>query len=131
MRNRTKWPIWSKFLVGALLIYSGLLCALGLHIFSAAVWQSWQLKVAGITVQTLTIVFLPLLLLGLWKPRLTSGLLFGGAVINLAMTLSVGHGTPDEMTGIISASLLFLGVPMLGSAILLHCLSRPAPPASQ
>ena len=72
-----------------------------------------------------------LLLLGLFQPRAASALLFVGGIINLALTLTAGRNTADAVTGLIGASLLFLGVPMLGAAIFFHRISRHTSPASK
>jgi hypothetical protein len=131
MPNPTRWSIPNRFLAGALILYSALLCAVSLHVFLTAVHEGPRLNAAAITVQALAIVFPLLLLLGLWKPRLSSALLFAAGVLNLALTLTAGHNTTDAVTGLVGASLLFLGVPMLGAAIFFHRISRPATPTAR
>ncbi len=126
MPNPARWTIPGRFLAGALILYSALLCAVSLHVFYTAVQQGSPLNAAAITVQVLTTLFLPLLILGLWKPRLASALLFAGAAAILALTLTSAHSAPSSPAGLVGASLLFLGVPMLGSAIFYHLLARTA-----
>jgi hypothetical protein len=118
MPNPARWSIPNRFLAGALILYSALVCALSLHVFVTAIHDGSPLNFASIAVQTLTTLFLPLLVLGIWKPRLTSALTFTNA-----------HAPASETAGLIGASLLFLGVPMLGSAIFFRLLSRPIAPA--
>jgi hypothetical protein len=118
-----KWSVWSKFYVISLLLYSALLCFVSTKVFVAAVQQHSPLKASDIVIQALMTLFLPMLILGIWKPRLTSGLLFAGAATDLALMLST-YAHPGNMSGMLSASLLFLGFPMLASAILFHLISR-------
>jgi hypothetical protein len=129
MPNPARWSIPNRFLAGALILYSALVCVLSLHVFVTAVHDGSPLNFASITVQTLTTLFLPLLILGIWKPRLASALLFAAAAAILALTFTNAHAAASETAGLIGASLLFLGVPMLGSAIFFHLLSRPIAPA--
>lgn len=124
-----RWSVPNRFLAGALILYSALLCAISFHVFFTAVRQGSPLNFAGITVQTLTTVFLPLLILGIWRPRLASALLFAAAAAILALTFTNAHSAASATAGMIGASLLFLGVPMLGSAIFFHLISRPIAPA--
>jgi predicted neutral ceramidase superfamily lipid hydrolase len=129
MPNPARWSIPNRFLAGALILYSALVCALSLHVFVTAIHDGSPLNFASIAVQTLTTLFLPLLVLGIWKPRLTSALLFAAAAAILALTFTNAHAPASETAGLIGASLLFLGVPMLGSAIFFRLLSRPIAPA--
>ncbi len=129
MPNPARWSVPNRFLAGALILYSALLCAISFHVFFTAVQQGSPLNFASITVQTLTTLFLPLLILGIWKPRLASALLFAAAAAILALTFTNAHSAASTTAGMIGASLLFLGVPMLGSAIFYHLISRPTSPA--
>jgi len=129
MPNPVRWSIPNRFLVGALILYSALVCALSLHVFVTAIHDGSSLNFASISVQTLTTLFLPLLILGIWKPRLTSALLFAAAAAVLALTFTNAHAAASETAGLIGASLLFLGVPMFGSAIFFYLISRPIAPA--
>jgi hypothetical protein len=131
MPNSARWSIPNRFLAGALILYSALLCAVSLHVFYTAIHQGSPLNAASITVQLLTTLFLPLLILGIWKPRLTSALLFIAAAAILALTLSTTHSSTTGTAGLVGASLLFLGVPMLGSAIFFHRIARPTSPERQ
>jgi hypothetical protein len=131
MPNSARWSIPNRFLAGALILYSALLCAVSLHVFYTAIHQGSPLNAASITVQLLTTLFLPLLILGIWKPRLTSALLFIAAAAILALTLSTTHSSTTGTAGLVGASLLFLGVPMLGSAIFFHRIARPTSPKRQ
>jgi hypothetical protein len=131
MPNPARWSIPNRFFAGALILYSALLCAVSLHVFYTAVHQGSPLNAASITVQLLTTLFLPLLILGIWKPRLTSALLFIAAAAILALTLSTTHSSTTGTAGLVGASLLFLGVPMLGSAIFFHRIARPTSPKRQ
>lgn len=129
MPNPTRWSIPNRFLAGALIVYSALVCAVSFHVFFTAVNEGSPLNFASIAVQTLTTLFLPLLLLGIWKPRLTSALLFAAAAAILALTFTNVHAPASGTAGLVGASLLFLGVPMLGSAIFFHRIARPTSPA--
>jgi hypothetical protein len=131
MPNPTRWSIPNRILAGALILYSALLCGVSLHVFYTAVHQGSSLNAAALSVQALAMAFPLLLLLGLWKPRVISALLFVGGILNLALTLTAGRNTADAVTGLIGASLLFLGVPMLGAAIFFHRISRHSSPASK
>jgi hypothetical protein len=129
MPNPARWSIPNRFLAGALILYSALLCAVSFHVFYTAIQQGSPLNFASLAVQTLTALFLPLLLLGIWKPRLTSALFFAAAAAILALTLTTAHRAQSGTAGLVGASLLFLGVPMLGSAIFFHLIARSAAPA--
>jgi Na+(H+)/acetate symporter ActP len=131
MPNPMRWSIPNRFLASALILYSALLCAVSLHVFYTAVHQGAPLNAAAIAVQLLTTLFLPLLILGLWKQRLTSALLFAGAAAILALTLTTTRSAERSTAGLVGASLLFLGVPMLGSAIFFHRIARPTSPTRQ
>ncbi len=126
MSNPARWTIPNRFLAGALILYSALLCAISFHVFFTAIHEGSPLNFPSIVVQTLTTLFLPLLILGIWKPRFSSALLFAGAAAILALTFTNAHAPASETAGLIGASLLFLGVPMLGSAIFFHRISRAA-----
>jgi hypothetical protein len=130
MPTPARWSIPNRFLASALILYSALLCAVSLHVFDTAVHQGAPLNSAAITVQALTTLFLPLLVLGLWKQRLTSALLFAGAAAILALTLTT-HSASSGTAGLVGASLLFLEVPMLGSAIFFHRIARSTSAVSQ
>jgi len=112
-----------------LILYSVLALALSLHVFFTAVHDGSPFNFTTITVQILTTLFLPLLILGIWKARLTSGLLFAAAAAVLALTFTNAHAAASETAGLIGASLLFLGVPMLVSAMFFYLISRPLAPA--
>jgi hypothetical protein len=127
MPNPARWSIPNRFLAGALILYSAMACVLSLHVFYTAIHDGSPLNFASIAVQTLTTLFLPLLILGIWRPRVASALLFAAAVAILALTFTNVHAAASETASLIGASLLFLGVPMLGSAIFFHLLSRPTP----
>jgi hypothetical protein len=129
MPNTARWSIPNRFLVGALILYSVLLCAITFHVFFTAVHEGSPLNFASIVIQTLTTLFPPLLVLGIWKPHLTSALLFVGAAAILAITFTNAHAAAIESAGLVGVSLLFLGVPMLGSAIFFHLISGPIAPA--
>ena len=126
MPNPARWSIPNRCLAGALILYSALLCAVSFHVFFTAIHQGSPLNFASITVQALTTLFLPLLILGIWKPRLASALFFAAAATILALTLTTAHSAASETAGLVGASLLFLGVPLLGSAIFFHRIARPA-----
>jgi predicted neutral ceramidase superfamily lipid hydrolase len=124
-----RWSIPTRFLLGVLILYSALVCALSLHVFVTAIHDGSPLNFASIVVQTLTTLFLPLLVLGIWKPHLTSVILIAAAAVVLAVTFTNAHAAANETAGLVGASLLFLGVPMLGSAIFFYVVSRPIAPA--
>jgi hypothetical protein len=125
MPNPARWSLSNRFIVGTLILYSALVCALSLHVFITAIHDGSPLNFASFTVQTLTTLFLPLLILGIWRPRLSSAVLFAAAAAVFALTFTNSHAAASETAGLIGASLLFLGVPMLGSAIFFHRISRP------
>jgi hypothetical protein len=129
MPNPARWSISNRFIAGTLILYSALVCALSLHVFVTAIHDGSPLNFASITVQTLTTVFLPLLILGIWKPRVSSVVLFAAAAAVLALTFTNAHAAASETAGLIGASLLFLGVPMLGAAIFFHHIARHVTPA--
>ena len=124
MPSTTKWTIWSRFYVGAFLLYGGLLWFVSMSVFLAAIKHGARLKPPDIVIQSLMTLFLPILILGIWKQRLASGLLFAGAATDLALTLFLNAHTGNGMGGLLNASLLFLGFPMLASALIFHLLSR-------
>ena len=111
-----------------LILYSVLALALSLHVFFTAVHDGSPFNFTTITVQILTTLFLPLLILGIWKPRLTGAVLFVAAAAVLSLTLINAHAAASETAGLIGASLLFLGVPMLVSAMFFYLISRPLTP---
>jgi len=127
MPNPARWSVPNRFLVGALILYSALVLVLSLHVFFTAIHDGSPLNFASITVQALTALFLPLLVLGIWKPRLASALLFAAAAAILALTFTNAHAAASQTAGLVGASLLFLGVPMLASAIFFHLISGPTP----
>jgi len=129
MPNPARWSLSNRFIVGTLILYSALVCALSLHVFVTAIHDGSPLNFASITVESLTTFFLPLLILGIWKPRISSAALFAAAAAVLALTFTNAHAAASETAGLIGASLLFLGVPMLGAAIFFHRNSRPSSPA--
>jgi hypothetical protein len=129
MPNPARWSLSNRFIVGTLILYSALVCALSLHVFVTAIHDGSPLNFASITVESLTTLFLPLLILGIWKPRISSAALFAAAAAVLALTFTNAHAAASETAGLIGASLLFLGVPMLGAAIFFHRISRPITPA--
>jgi len=128
MPNPARWSVPNRFLAGALILYSVLVLVLSLHVFFTAIHDGSPLNFASITVQALTALFLPLLVLGIWKPRLASALLFAAAAAILALTFTNTHAAASQTGGLVGASLLFLGVPMLASSIFFHLISRPTPP---
>jgi hypothetical protein len=124
MGTARSWPVWSRFLVGALMLYSGLLCVVSLSAFVQSLRQHWTLKADDFVLQALMTLFLPALVIGLRKVRLASGLLFAGTAIDVGLLLSVSNRTGDGTVAAIASSVMFLGCPMLGAAILFHFLSR-------
>ena len=127
MSNPAHWSIVNRFIFGVLILYSALVCILSLHVFITAMHDGSPLNFASIAVQTLSALFLPLLVLGIWKPQLTIALLLAAAAATLALTFTNAHAPASGTAGLIGASLLFLGVPTLGAAIFFHFISRPAP----
>jgi hypothetical protein len=127
MPNPTRLSTLSCILAGILILYSASLCAVSLHILYTAIHEGSPLNFAAIVVETLTLLFLPLLIAGLWKPRLISILLFAAAAAILSLTLTTPHAAPSTTAGMIGASLLFLGVPMLAAAIFFHLIAGNNP----
>lgn len=126
MSNPPHWTVPSRLLAGALIVYSALLLGVSLHVFFTAMGQGSPVNAAVILVQSLTALFLPLLIAGIWKPRAASALLFIAAAGTLALTLTHAHQAASATAGMVGASLLLLGVPMLGSAVFFLRISRPA-----
>ncbi|MGA7158956.1 MAG: hypothetical protein WBY53_19075 [Acidobacteriaceae bacterium] len=124
MPSPARLSISNRFLAGTLILYSTLILGVSLHVFYTAVHQGSPLNFASIVIQTLTIAFLPLLILGFWKPRAASALLFAAAAAILALTLTNAHSAASTTAGMVGASLLFLGVPMLGAAIFFQLTAR-------
>jgi hypothetical protein len=127
MRVWVRWPIWGKAVYIALTAYSALLSTVSISVFYQAIRQHWGLKLIDILLQSLMLLFLPMLLIGLWKIRLAASLLFLGAATNLGLLLSANRSTGDGITAMLAGSLLFLGTPMVASAILLRLLSPSTP----
>ena len=127
MPNLTRWPVSRRILAGALILYSALLGVLSSHVFYTTIHagpdpggfgSGGTLDAPGVIVFTLTLLFPLFLVLALWRPRLASAMLLAGAAVLLALTLAAPHHTGSASAGVVGASLLFLGVPMLGAAIL-------------
>jgi hypothetical protein len=127
MPNPARWSLPNRFILSVLILDSALVVFLSGHVFYTAMHDRSPLNFASVTIEIFTALFLPLLLLGIWRQRLSSTLLFTSAAAVLAITLTNAHAAPSETAGLVGASLLFLGAPMLGSAIFFHLLSRPAP----
>jgi hypothetical protein len=119
-----QWPLWSKILYAALVLYSGWLCVVSISVFFEAWKQHWVLKAPDIAIQILMALFLPLLLLALWNIRAASGGLFLLALADAAMLLVPRGWLGDGTAAMFVGSLLFFGVPALGSAVFLHAISR-------
>ena len=128
MRSAAKWTIWTKFYVAAFLLYGGLLWFVSTTVFLAAIKHGARLKPSEIIIQTLMTLFLPISIFGIWKPRVASGLLFAATASDLALTLFMDAHGASSTTGIFNASILFLGFPMLATALIFHMLSRTASP---
>jgi hypothetical protein len=124
MPNVAKWSAWNKFYIAAFILYSALLCFVSSTVFVSALRQHAPLTASDLVIQALMTFFLPALLLGIRKPRLASGLLFAGAATDLALTLFMNTHVASNPSGTLNASLLFLGFPMLASAIVFHLISR-------
>ncbi len=129
MRSPMKWTIWNRVYVAAFLLYGGLLWFVSTTVFLAAIKQHARLTLSEIILQTLMTIFLPLSILGIWKPRIASVLLFVAAAADLALTLSMHLHGAGTTTGIFNSSLLFLGFPTLATALLYQMLARTASPA--
>ena len=121
-----KWSVWNKFYVAAFILYSALLCFVSTTVFISALRQHATMTPSDIVIQTLMTLFLPVLIFGIRKPRLASGLLFAGAATDLALTLFINAHAAANTSGTLNTSLLFLGFPMLASAIVFHLISRSA-----
>jgi len=123
MSSIKQWPLWSKILFGALVLYSGWLFIVSLGVFYQAWKQHWALKAPDIVMQIIMAFFLPLLLVGFRNARAASGGLYILALADAAFLLLPSRTLGDGTSAMIVGSLLFLGVPALGSAILLHAIS--------
>jgi hypothetical protein len=119
-----QWPLWSKILFGALVLYSGWLFVVSISVFFEAWKQHWALKAPDIAIQIIMALFLPLLLVGLRNTRAASGGLFLLVLADTAMLLVPSRWLGDGTAAMFVGSLLFFGVPALGSAIFLHAISR-------
>jgi len=124
MSSIKQWPLWSKILFGALVLYSGWLFIVSLGVFYQAWKQHWALKAPDIVMQIIMAFFLPLLLVGFRNTRAASGGLFLLALADLAFLLAPSRLVEDGSAAMVMGSLFFLGVPALGSAIMLHAISR-------
>jgi NADH:ubiquinone oxidoreductase subunit 3 (subunit A) len=127
MTNLRAWPVATKFLVGALILYSALLCGVSLTSFIQSLYEHWSIKAEDIVLQSLMTLFLPAVIVGLSRARLASGLLFVGVAIDLALLCFLSNSTGEGTAIGILSSLVFLGCPMLGAAILFRHLSRQPP----
>jgi hypothetical protein len=125
MSNLRSWPLWARVLVAALVLYSAILCAVSLTTFIQTLRQHWTLKASDIVLQSLMTLFLPALLVGLRSERLASRSLFAGVAIDLALLCFLSRAGNGTAVGIVT-TLIFVGCPMLGAAILFRRLSRPA-----
>ena len=99
MPNLARWSVLNRIVLSVLMIYSALLCAISSHVFFTAVREGSPLNFASIAVQTLTTLFLPLLILGIWKPRLTSAIFAAAAAVILAVTFVNAHAAASETAG--------------------------------
>jgi hypothetical protein len=124
MPSPARWSAWNKFYVATFILYSALLCFVSTTVFISALRQHATMTASDIVMQTLMTFFLPVLILGIRKPRLASGLLFAAAATDLALTLFTNAHASTSASGALNASLLFLGFPMLASAITFHLISR-------
>jgi hypothetical protein len=125
-----QWPLWSKILYAALVLYSCWLCVISLSTFVESWQQHWVIKASDILTQSIMALLLPLLLLAMANLRAASGGLFVLALADAAMLLLPHGWLGDGNTMMLVGSLLFFGVPALGSAFFLHAISRrSAPPA--
>ena len=128
MRSAVNWTIWNRVYVAAFLLYGGLLWFVSTTVFLAAIKQHARLTPSEIILQTLLTIFLPISILGIWKPRIASVLLFVAAA-DLALALSMHLHGAGSTTGIFNASLIFLGLPTLATALLYQMLSRTTSPS--
>jgi hypothetical protein len=126
MTNVRAWPIATKCLVGALILYGALLCGVSLTSFIQSLYEHWSIKAEDIVLQSLMTLFLPTVIAGLFRPRLASGLLFAGVAIDLTLLCFLTRSTGEGTTIGILTSLIFLACPMLGAALLFRRLSRLA-----
>ena len=118
------WPVWARVLYGALLLYAALLCGVSLFAFIQSQHPRWNFELPDFTFQALITLFLPTLLIGLRRPRIASGLLFLGLAIDIVLTIVIGRSKSDLVRGLALSNVLFVGFPMLGSALFLHRQSR-------
>jgi hypothetical protein len=123
MSNLRSWPLWARVLVAALILYSAILCAVSLTTFIQTLRQHWTLKASDIVLQSLMTLFLPALLVGLRSERLASRSLFAGVAIDLALLCFLSRAGTGTAVGIVT-TVIFVGCPMLGAAILFRHLSR-------
>ena len=128
MPNPARWSIPNRFIAGVLILYSALVCILSLHVFLTAIHDGSPLNFASITVQILTTLFLPLLSSASGRPASPAPCSSPQQPPYLALTFTNAHAAASETAGLIGASLLFLGVPMLGAAIFFLRISRPVSP---
>ncbi len=129
MRSHVTWTIWNRFYVAAFLLYGGLLWFISVTVFLAANKQHARLTLSEIILQTLMTIFLPVSILGIWKPRIASTLLFAAAAADLVLTLSIHLRGANGTTGIFNTSIFFLGFPTLATAFLYQMLARTPSPS--
>ena len=129
MRSPMKWTIWNRVYVAAFLLYGGLLWFVSTTVFLAAIKQHARLTLSEIVLQSLMTIFLPISILGIWKPWIASVLLLAAAAADLTLVLLMHIHSAGNTTGIFNSSLLFLGVPTLATALLYQLLARTASPA--
>ena len=114
-----KWPLWAKVLYGVFVAYGALLCVAAAMAFLDSSRNGYGMKWPDIVMQTLLILFLPLLLIALRSPRAASGALLLLALAE-AIFITSRNAAGDSSEIMIIASLVFLGVPVLGATFLLR-----------
>lgn len=117
----TKWPLWAKVLYGVLLAYSALLFVTATIALIESRHDGDSLKAPDFALQAMLMLFMPLLLIAFRSPRAASGLLlllaFSEAILIFA-TSPFSSGEGPAYTAI--ASLIFLGLPVLGATFFLR-----------
>ena len=113
-----EWSSWSrrsKALFGGLSLYALLLFSSSGTALFTAVRSGWDLKWDDFFLEALMLLFLPMLVIGLFKTRAAALLLFAGVAADLALLVSLSGSTGDGIAAAILGSALFLGAPMLVS----------------
>jgi len=115
-----KWPLWAKALYSVFVVYSALLCVAGVAATLDSRSHGYGLKWPDLVMQTLLMLFLPLLLVAFRSPHAASGALLLLALAD-AILIVTSRGSAGNSSGaMLIGSLVFLGLPVLGATVFLR-----------